>query len=221
MQRQISECVATFILIFIGTGAATVNELTGDITHVGVALSFGLVVTAMIYALGDVSGAHMNPAVTIAFAFSGRFPWKNVTGYLIAQSIGAILASASLRVLFMDSKFLGASEPSGSLFQSLLLEAILTFILMFVILCVSTGAKEKGIMAGVAIGAVIGFEAMMGGPISGASMNPARSLSPALLTGRLDTLWLYIVGPILGALAAVLVFQGMMAAKNEKNAESK
>ncbi len=219
MQRQIAELIATFMLIFIGTGAATVNELTGDITHAGVALSFGLVVLAMIYAVGDISGAHMNPAVTIGFAFSKRFAWKDVTGYIVAQSIGAILASAALKILFMDSKFLGASEPSGTLFQSLFLEAILTFILMFVVLSVSTGAKEKGIMAGVAIGAVIAFEAMMGGPISGASMNPARSLSPALLTGRLDTLWLYIVGPILGAILAVLVFQGMMTAKNSQTSE--
>jgi len=215
MQRLI----ATFILVFIGTGAAAVNEITGDITHAGVALSFGLVVLAMIYAVGDISGAHMNPAVTIAFAFSKRFAWKDVTGYIIAQSLGAILASTTLRILFMESKFLGATEPAGTLFQSLLLEGILTFILMFVILCVSTGAKEKGIMAGVAIGSVIAFEAMMGGPICGASMNPARSLSPALLTGRLDTLWLYIVGPVLGAMLAVLVFQGMMATKNDQKAE--
>ncbi len=219
MQRQIAELIATFMLIFIGTGAATVNELTGDITHAGVALSFGLVVLAMIYAVGDISGAHMNPAVTIGFAFSKRFAWKDVTGYIVAQSIGAILASAALKILFMDSKFLGASEPSGTLFQSLFLEAILTFILMFVVLCVSTGAKEKGIMAGVAIGAVIAFEAMMGGPISGASMNPARSLSPALLAGRLNTLWLYIVGPILGAILAVPAFQGMMTAKNSQTSE--
>jgi aquaporin Z len=219
MQRLIAEFIATFILVFIGTGAATVNEITGDITHAGVALSFGLVVLAMIYAVGDISGAHMNPAVTVAFAFSKRFAWKDVTGYIVAQSLGAIFASTTLRILFMESKFLGATEPAGTLFQSLLLEGILTFILMFVILCVSTGAKEKGIMAGGAIGSVIAFEAMMGGPICGASMNPARSFSPALRTGRLDTLWLYIVSPVLGAMLAVLAFQGMMATQNDQNAE--
>ncbi len=215
MQRLIAEFIATFTLVFIGTGAATVNEITGDITHAGVALSFGLVVLAMIYAVGDISGAHMNPAVTIAFAFAKRFSWRDLPGYILAQSLGAVLASLALRLLFNESKLLGATEPAGTVFQSLLLEAILTFILMFVILCVATGAKEKGIMAGVAIGSVIAFEAMMGGPISGASMNPARSLSPALLTGRLDTLWLYIVAPVLGATLAVFAFQAMTVAKND------
>ena len=217
MQRLISEGIATFMLIFIGTGAATVNELTGEITHVGVALSFGLIVTVMIYALGDVSGAHMNPAVTIGFACAGRFPWKDVTGYIAAQCLGAIVGSTALCLLFMESKYLGASEPSGSMLQSLVLEAILTFILMFVILCVT--AQEEGMLAGVVIGLVITFEAMMGGPISGASMNPARLLGPALLSGRLDTLWIYLIGPTLGAMFAVPVYEGMLAAKNSEAEE--
>lgn len=199
-----AECFGTFALVFAGTGAIVINDLHGHaITHVGIAITFGLVVLAMIYAVGDVSGAHLNPAVTLGFTAAGRFQWKSVASYLISQAIGAFAASGMLLLLFPTHTTLGSTLPAGSVWQSFVLEAILTFILMMVILRVSTGAKEKGITAGIAVGSVIGLEAMFAGPVSGASMNPIRSLVPALMSGKLDALWVYLTAPILGALAAV------------------
>lgn len=199
-----AEIFGTFALVFAGTGAIVVNEITGgSITHAGIALTFGLIVLAMIYTVGDVSGAHLNPAVTAAFAASGRLPWKRVPVYLASQLAGAFLASLTLKTMFSNRASLGATLPSGSILQSAILEVILTLILMFVILSVSTGAKEKGITAGIAIGSVITLEAMFGGPVSGASMNPARSLAPAVLSGNLHGLWIYLTAPFLGALLAV------------------
>ena len=176
----------------------------GSITHVGIALTFGLLVLAMIYAVGDISGAHLNPAVTIAFWTAGRFDGRRVAPYVTAQILGAIAASCVLRFLFPAHATLGATLPAGSDAQSFVLEVILTLLLMFVILNVSTGGKEKGITAGIAVGAVIALEALCAGPISGASMNPARSLAPALVTGRFDHLWIYLVAPVLGAVIGVL-----------------
>jgi len=203
-KRLFAEAFGTFALVFAGTGAIVVNQTTnGVVSHPGIALTFGLVVLAMIYSLGDVSGAHLNPAVTAAFAAAGRFPWREVPGYITAQVTGALLASLVLRGLFPFNTFLGATEPAGSEMQSFVLETILTLFLMVVILHVSTGAKEKGITAGIAIGSVIALEAMFAGPICGASMNPARSLAPAIVSGHLEHLWLYVAGPLLGALAAI------------------
>lgn len=199
-----AEMLGTFALVFAGTGAIIINETTGGaVTHVGVALTFGLIVLAMIYALGDVSGAHLNPAVTLGFWGARRFPARDVLPYLAAQLSGAFLASGTLRFLFPGNAMLGATLPAGSAGQSFVLELILTAMLMFVILSVSTGAKEKGIMAGVAVGAVIALEALFAGPICGASMNPARSIAPAIVSGSVQHLWLYVVAPILGALSAV------------------
>jgi aquaporin Z len=204
MRNLLSEFLGTFALVFAGTGAIVINQASGGaITHPGIALTFGLVVLAMIYCFGDVSGAHLNPAVTTAFAAAGRFPWSAVPGYVLSQVAGAISASALLHLLFPLDPHLGATIPAGSAVQSLILEIVLTFFLMLVILSVSTGAKEKGITAGIAIGAVIALEAMFAGPICGASMNPARSLAPALVSGQMEPLWLYLVGPLLGALLAV------------------
>lgn len=179
MNKYIAEAVGTFILVFAGTGAIVVNNVSdGAISHSGIAIAFGLVVTAMIYAIGDVSGAHINPAVTLAFWLAGRFDLAKVAPYISAQLVGAIAASAMLRALFMDDEYLGATLPSGPWWQSFILEILLTCILMLVILCVASGAKEKGLLAGVAIGATVALDAMFGGPISGASMNPARSHQP-------------------------------------------
>jgi aquaporin Z len=191
-------------LVFAGTGAIVINQASnGAIGHSGIALTFGLIVLAMIYAFGDVSGAHLNPAVSTAFAVSGRFPWREVPAYVLAQAAGAFAASGLLKLLFTANDTLGATLPAGSAWQSLVLETVLTFLLMLVILSVSTGAKEKGITAGIAIGAVIGLEAMFAGPICGASMNPARSLAPAVVSGHLEYLWVYLAGPVLGAIVAV------------------
>jgi aquaporin NIP len=204
MKKFYAESLGTFGLVFAGTGAVIIDETTGGaVTHVGVALTFGLVVLAMIYTFGDISGAHLNPAVTIGFWAARRMPGREVLPYVGAQVAGAILASGLLRFLFPESRFLGATLPAASELQSFVLEIVLTFFLMLTILNVSTGAKEKGITAGIAVGSVIGLEALFAGPISGASMNPARSLAPALVSGHLQHLWIYLAGPTLGACAAM------------------
>ncbi len=209
-KKYLAEFLGTFALVFAGTGAIVINSVTGGtIGHAGIALTFGLVVLAMIYTFGDISGAHLNPAVSTAFALAGRFPWREVPGFIAAQVAGAFLASALLRCLFTAEPKLGATLPAGSSGQSFALELVLTFLLMLVILSVSTGSKEKGITAGIAVGSVIALEAMFAGPICGASMNPARSLAPAVVSGNWQHLWLYLVAPTLGALCAVPVCIGV------------
>jgi aquaporin Z len=200
-----AELFGTFALVFAGTGAVVVNQVHGQVSHVGVALTFGLIVLALIYALGDVSGAHFNPAVTLGFVAARRFPLRSVPAYVLSQCLGALLASGVLRLLFPESLGLGATLPAGSAEQSFLLELLLTLLLMFVILSVATGAKEKGVMAGVAVGSVIALEALFAGPVCGASMNPARSLGPAVVSGRLDSLWIYLTAPVVGAVTSVFV----------------
>src|SRR5881394_279717 len=204
MKKCAAEFLGTFALVFAGTGAIVINEVSnGVITHAGIALTFGLVVLAMIYTLGDISGAHLNPAVSIGFWAARRFRGSTVGLYVTSQVTGALTASLLLRLLFPSHSTLGATVPAGPQWQSFILEFVLTFLLMFVILNVSTGAKEKGITAGIAVGSVIGLEAMFAGPICGASMNPARSLAPALVSGHLNALWLYLLAPTLGAALAV------------------
>ncbi len=207
MKKYISEFVGTFALIFCGTGAMTVQEVTQgvDLTHTGVAITWGIIVMAMIYAFGEKSGAHFNPAVTIAFAIAKKFSWKEVTPYIGAQLLGAITASATLWVLFPESEYYGATIPSLLPWRAFVLEFLLTFFLMITIYNVSTGSKEVGVMAGIAIGGVVLLEAMFAGPMTKASMNPARSISPAIVSGHYEHLWLYIAAPILGALVAVWV----------------
>jgi|TARA_B110000967_G_scaffold36713_1_gene35965 aquaporin NIP len=203
MQRYLLEIFGTFTLVFCGPGAIIMNDNSGGvITHVGIAITFGLIVMAMIYAIGEQSGAHINPAVTLAFWASGSFPKKEVAPYIIAQIIGALLASATLYFLFPTHLSQGATIPLNSNAQAFVLEVILSFILMFVIIKVSTGSKETGTMAGIAIGGVVGLEAMFAGPITGASMNPARSIAPAIFSGDLQYLWIYILAPIIGMLLA-------------------
>jgi aquaporin NIP len=207
MKKYYAEVIGTFALVFCGTGAIIINqETSGVISHPGIAFTFGLIVMVMIYALGPISGAHLNPAVTIAFTIAKRFPAKQILPYIISQAIGAFLASAILRFLFADNQLLGTTLPAGSAVQSFVLETILTFFLMLVIIHVATGSKEQGMFAGLAIGSTVSLEAMFAGPICGASMNPIRSLSPAIVSGHLEYLWIYITAPLLGALLAILIW---------------
>ncbi len=204
-KKLFAEFFGTFALVFAGTGAIVINDVSGGvITHVGIALTFGLIVLAMVYAFGDISGAHLNPAVTIGFWSARRFESWLVLPYVGSQCLGAIAASVLLRLLFAAHPTLGATFPAGPAWQSFVLELVLTFLLILVILSVSTGSKEKGITAGIAVGAVIALEAMFAGPICGAAMNPARSLAPALVSLHLNHLWIYLAAPILGADLAVL-----------------
>lgn len=213
MKRLLAESLGTFVLVFAGTGAIIINQAGGGVIgHAGIALTFGLVVLAMIHTFGDVSGAHLNPAVTIAFAAAGRFPWREVPGYMAAQGAGGLAASGALRLLFPAGGTLGSTLPAGTAGQSFVLEVVLTAILMMTILSVSSGAREKGVTAGIAIGAVVGLEAMFAGPVSGASMNPVRSLAPALMSGHPEHLWIYLTAPVLGALLAVPLCMGVREA---------
>jgi aquaporin NIP len=209
IKKLVAESIGTFALVFAGTGAIVINDASGGtITHVGIALTFGLVILAMIYAVGDISGAHFNPAVTSAFWLAGRFPIGLIAPYIASQCFGAFAASGILRFLFPANQTLGSTMPAGTEMQSFVLELILSFLLMFVILNVSTGAKEKGVTAGIAIGAVIGLEAMFAGAICGASMNPARSLAPAIVSGHWEHLWIYLSAPFAGAWLAILACRG-------------
>lgn len=204
MKKCVAEFFGTFALVFAGTGAIVINGVSGGaITHLGIALTFGLIVLAMIYTVGDISGAHLNPAVTIAFFAAGRFPAREVLPYMASQLLGATAASLLLHFLFPQAETLGMTLPASGAIQSFVLEIALTLILMWVILSVSTGASEKGITAGIAVGSVIALEAMFAGPISGASMNPARSLGPALVSLHFESLWIYLSATVLGALLAV------------------
>ncbi len=208
MKKYIAELTGTFALVFCGTGAIVIDQQTnGQVGHIGIAITFGLIVTAMIYAFGDKSGAHLNPAVTIAFAVANLFPKKEILPYIVSQIVGAIIASALLKLLFPANINLGATIPAGSNLQSFVLEIVLTFILMLVIIFTSQGSKETGTMAGIAIGGVVLLEAMFAGPICGASMNPARSLSPAIISGNVTTLWIYLAAPVLGATLATFIWR--------------
>jgi aquaporin Z len=202
MKRYVAESIATFFLIFCGTGAMVINTETGVITHTGVSAAWGLIVMIMIFTFGRISGAHMNPAVTVSLALVKLHPSREIVPYLFAQLIGAFAASLSLQQLFPDNELLGASLPQGSEMQSFILEFILTFMLMIVILMTSQGRKFEQYFAPVVIGATIGLEALYAGPISNASMNPFRSLAPAVVSGHIEHLWLYLISTTLGALAA-------------------
>ncbi len=208
--KLLAEGIGTYFLVFAGTGAIMVDELTHRITHVGVAITFGLAVAGLIYAFGHISGAHFNPAVTIAFAVRGEMAAKQVLLYIAAQLLGAMAASGTLLALFGNVAHLGATLPRSPWIQAFVLEFLLTFLLMMVILGSAVDARAVKGFAGLAIGGCVGLEAMFAGPICGASMNPARSIAPALLSGATQYVWVYIVAAIGGAMAAAWVSRRMM-----------
>ncbi len=205
LKKYIAEFIGTFALVFAGTGAIIINDVSGGvITHLGIGLVFGLIIMTMIYALGEISGAHFNPAVSFGFWLAKRLSFKELLPFIISQILGGITASILLKTIFPQHKTLGITLPNlVSSTGDFTFETILTFFLMFVIIHVAQGAKEKGLMAGVAIGGMVALEAIFAGPITGASMNPARSLAPAVVSGHLEFLWIYLTAPFLGAALAV------------------
>lgn len=202
MNRLLAETVGTFVLVFAGTGAILVDQTYGGVGHVGVALSFGLAVLVMIYAVGDVSGAHLNPAVTLGLTVAGKFKPADVPGYVAAQVVGAFAASGLLRVMFPESVALGTTAPAGAEWASFVAEVVTTFVLVLTVLATTRWPKERMGMVGVAVGGAIALDALFAGRVSGASMNPARSLAPAVVSGHMEHLWLYLVAPVVGAVAA-------------------
>jgi aquaporin NIP len=208
LRRRVgAEALGTFALVFFGAGSIMVAAKSGAFGQLGIALAFGLVITTMIYALGHVSGAHLNPAVSLAFALGRHFPWRLVGAYWLAQCLGAIAAALLLRASLGDVAEVGATQPSGSDAQSFLWEVVLTFFLMLVIMAVATDTRAVGEAAAIAIGGTVGLCALVGGPVSGASMNPARSLGPALAAGELTALWIYLLAPPAGAALGALTYQ--------------
>ena len=205
---MVAEAVGTFFLVLIGPGTAMVNAFSdGAVGHVGVSLAFGFVVSAMIYALGHLSGAHINPAVTLAFWSVRRFPASEVGPYLAAQCSGATLASLVLLALLGPVGRMGATLPGISASRAFAVEWLLSFGLMFVIMAVATDRRVPTGFAAVAVGLTVGFCALMGGPLTGASMNPARSLGPAVVGGLWEHHWLYWVAPVAGMLAAAHAYE--------------
>ncbi|BAS98200.1 aquaporin NIP1-4 [Oryza sativa Japonica Group] len=207
LQMLLAEFLATFFLMFAGLGAITVEEKKGAVTFPGVAVAWGAAVMAMVYAVGHVSGAHLNPAVTLGFAVAGRFPWRRAPAYALAQTAAATAASVVLRLMFGGRHApVPATLPGGAHAQSLVIEFVITFYLMFVIMAVATDDQAVGHMAGVAVGGTIMLNVLFAGPVSGASMNPARSIGPALVGSKYTALWVYILGPFAGAAAGAWAY---------------
>lgn len=209
-KKALAELIGTFSMVFLGCGSVMVAErFPGTINHAGISIIFGLAVAVMIYALGHISGAHFNPAVTLAFAAARHFPFEEVLAYWAAQMTGAVFAIGVLKIILPMGQLYGATVPAVSWGQALCWEMILTFFLMFVIVAVATDTRAVGTMAGAAIGGTVMLAAWVGGPVTGASMNPARSFAPALFEGRLEVMWIYVVGPCLGAVAAALLYEAI------------
>jgi MIP family channel proteins len=211
VRSLVAEAIGTFALVFAGCGAIVVDTKTHALGHVGVAFTFGLVIMVMIYAVGHVSGAHFNPAVTFAFALTRHFPWTRALGYWAAQLAGAFAAAALVRGSLGSHAHDGATLPSGSQGQAFLWELVLTFFLMFVIMAVATDSRAVGEAAAIAVGGTVGLDALFGGPVTGASMNPARSLAPAFVSGDLHAVWLYVVAPVAGAALAGMTYRFLRA----------
>jgi aquaporin NIP len=206
MKKLLSEFIGTYALVFAGTGSVIIDQqANGVITHVGIAITFGLVLMSMIYTFGGISGAHFNPAVSIAFSAAGKLPVSDLPGFVTAQVLGAICASLTMKFLFPANELLGATIPSGPAMQSFVLEMIITFLFMLVIIDVAYG--EQKIFAGIAIGGALAFLILFEGPISGGSLNPARSIGPAIASGHYEHLWIYLTAPIIGALCAVPIYK--------------
>lgn len=207
MKKYLAELLGTFLLVFLGTGSVIVNVQTeGSLGLLGISFAWGLIVTALIYIFGHISGTHINPAVTLSLAIGGLMPKKEILGYLFAQIIGAIAASAALKILFPNSDTLGGTMPSGSVMQSFVLEVIMTFILLLTVLGI-TAKKETEHLTGLVVGLVIVAIILFAGPISGASINPARSIGPAVVSANYSGIWIYIIAPIIGATLAVLLWK--------------
>jgi MIP family channel proteins len=215
-RRAAAEGIAAFALVFAGCGAIVANaEYEGSLGTVGIALVFGLVIMVMIYATGHLSGAHINPAVTIAFTLSRHFPAREALAYIVAQCAGAIGAALVLLAVWPGKPAdLGATLPSVGVGSALAYEGILTAFLMFVIMAVATDTRAVGAAAAIAIGGTIGLDALFGGPVTGASMNPARSLGPALVSGTWTDFWVYVAGPVLGAGVGALAYQLIRGDRN-------
>lgn len=216
MNKYLAEALGTFALVFAGCGAIVVDGLQGGILgHVGISVVFGLIIMAMIYSYGNVSGAHFNPAVTVSFLAAGRIKGKDALIYIVAQILGGLLGGVILLLLFPGVASYGTTSPSAGVWQAFIIEVVLTFILMSVILNVSTGHMEKGIMAGIAIGGTVALASLFGGPVSGASMNPARSIAPAVISGDLSSLWIYVTAPFIGSLLAIPFLNIVQGTKQE------
>jgi MIP family channel proteins len=206
-RRAVAEAVGTYALVTAGCGAIIVNSSNGTLSHVGVALTFGLIIMVMIAATAHLSGAHFNPAVTVAFALTRHFQWRDVPLYVGGQLVGAVVGALTLRVLFGNVAHLGSTIPSNSVMQSFGIEMLLSAVLMFVIMAVATDTRAVGQLAALAIGGTVALSALWGGPVSGASMNPARSLGPALISGIGQAQWIYVFAPLLGAALGAILYQ--------------
>lgn len=212
VRRLLAEALGTFGLVFAGTGAAVANDLSGGaVTHVGISIVFGAIVMMMVVAFGPISGAHINPAVTIALWAGREFEGREVIPFILSQCVGAVAASAVLRGLYPEAGTLGATVPIGGAGPAFVMEVLLTTILMLVIMACAVGHKLTAFAAGLTIGGTVALCALFGGPLTGASMNPARSLGPALVSGELSHLWLYCTAPIVGALLAVGLYHAIWA----------